>query len=355
MAHKNPPWLRREGDRVVQEKRTGLFEGKVEYIDDPMNNGRIKVRVAGPMGGDVPTLDLPWALPCFMPGSFQVPEVGDTVLLYYRKNDVRYPVYLGVIYGLLREEDKNEARIKGRLPGLQDPAYKNYEQGAASVGEFEAPTSNNKLTYEQPAGNDAPLESFIKRSSAHPYVRVFASTPKGHTIYTTDEPEGEALRIIDRGGQIFEMESRIQAVENEGNMARRGIGEADSGTQVPLEKFYNETARMQWVDATQQRLQFESRPGAAKIRLAGIQPNTQAAGVNSRGSGWIEIREIKQEIHARSDREGWWKLDNGWHAEDEKGANIDIHNNTIVLTAGTSTITITPTSIALSSDKIDLN
>jgi hypothetical protein len=274
---------------------------------------------------------------------------------------VRYPVYLGVIYGVLAEEDLEEARIKGRLRGFIDPKPINREGNCASVGDYEAPSANNDISYEQPPGNDAPLESFMKRDSKQPWVRVQASTPKGHMMYTTDEPGKEALRIIDRGGQIFEMESNILAEENIGNMARRGIGEASSSTQLKIEKFLNGESRMQWMDARRQVLRFKGSQGSSKIRLSGIRPNEDPEHPTdySKGSGWMEIREVRQEIEARSDLDGYWLLDSGFHAEDDKGAYIDIHNGTIELKssggAAASKIVISPGHIEATATKIDLN
>ena len=103
------PVLRHEDRRVFQQQRDHIYEGIVEYVDDPRNNFRAKVRWIGVNSLDpaeVPTLKLPWALGAFPPGGQSAaPEVGDTVLGYFRKGDVNHPVYFAKVYGILLDED----------------------------------------------------------------------------------------------------------------------------------------------------------------------------------------------------------------------------------------------------------
>lgn len=352
MATGNPksPLLRNEDRRVFQQHRDHIYEGIVEYVDDPRNNFRAKVRWIGVNSLDPaesPTLKLPWALGAFPPGGQSAaPEVGDTVLGFFRKGDVNHPVYFAKVYGVLLDEDYKE-RMRGRMPGMQNPGEINRE--TAQVGSFSAPAANNDLTYEQPSGNDAPLETFLKRTSAHPYVQSALSSPKGAVIYVSDEPEHEALNIIDRGGAIFEMVSPVLKSENIGNMARRGIGESISGTAISLDKMVDGKARVRLYDQKGQFLAFlPSNDGFSTVRLSGMRPDRGSK------SGYIEIRETKCEIELRSDLKGFIKIDDGIHAEDSTGAYIDIHNGTVTI-SGTAVNITASGPVNINGNPINLN
>lgn len=275
----------------------GLYEGIVEYTADPMNVGRVKVRVPG-VNNINPVIDtvesLPWALPCFMPGSFTPPEVGDLVLVMFRHNDSNRPVYMGVIYGLL-EEDKP----RGRLSQFQNPEPKNTEIDAASVGAITTPsgTLNNDVIYNQPKGNSSPEESFVKRSTREPEVRVLTKTKRGHTIYAIDEAEKEKFKIIDRFGQALSFEcAAVNTLAGEPvdkyNMQRRGLRDVteEGNSAVPLRYAVNLTTRVILMDAKGQglRLTASDIPGMSKVEILGL--FGAAINFSDMGGGGIEIK-----------------------------------------------------------------
>ena len=97
----------------------GFYKGKVEDIDDPLNRGRVKVRVLGihsqsklnfeldPEDG-IPDDELPWAeqaAPIFggfgpaKAGVAQVPEEGSWVWLFFEAGDHQKPVYFASCIG----------------------------------------------------------------------------------------------------------------------------------------------------------------------------------------------------------------------------------------------------------------
>lgn len=77
----------------------GNYRGIVEDVEDPMNVGRVKIRVMS-VYDDLDTVDMPWAIYAdpFMGGSknkggFFVPDLGDTVWVFFEQGDHMQPVY----------------------------------------------------------------------------------------------------------------------------------------------------------------------------------------------------------------------------------------------------------------------
>lgn len=81
------------------------FVGVVEDVNDPIASGRVKVRclnIHPPVGDEVPTEALPWAIP--INGSysslFKVPEIGEWVFGFFIDGrDAQHPFLLGTIPG----------------------------------------------------------------------------------------------------------------------------------------------------------------------------------------------------------------------------------------------------------------
>lgn len=265
----------------------GIYEGTVEYTADPMNLGRIKVRVAGVNNSSKvtdETKDLPWASPCFMPGAFSPPEVGDSVIIVFMHNDANRPYYLGVFYNIRGEE-----KVKGRLAKFDNPGHKNQDfvevnakqTGVAEVGPITQPTGTvlNDIIYNQPYGNTSPEESFLKRTTQEPEVRVITKTKRGHTIYAIDEAEKEKFKIIDRFGQALSFEcAAVNTLLGEPvdkyNMQRRGTRDVteDGSSAVPLRYAVNLTTRVILMDAKGQgiRMTASDIPGMSKVEILGL-------------------------------------------------------------------------------------
>lgn len=86
------------------ENLSGMYRGRVENSADPMDTGRIKVRVFGLYGDDVPESALPWAIPAApithdcrasgaTGGEFRVPKEGQRVWVFFDHGDHMQPVY----------------------------------------------------------------------------------------------------------------------------------------------------------------------------------------------------------------------------------------------------------------------
>lgn len=292
--------------RQVQVQRGTLYEGVVEYTADPQNCGRVKVRVAGVHDQDptvMPTEALPWFYTAQLPGSLIVPLVGETVILFFRKGEVYSGVVLAVIHGILDEE-----HVRGRMPGFDDPTPINTEEGVASVGSYSLPSANNQLTYNQPVGNEAPEESFLKRSFSEPLVRVYAKTMRGNTIYMVDESERECLKVIDRAGQMLEFNCPVQNEENAGNKSRRGTGEATSGGGVSPKKAKGDAFKVTLMDARKQYLRLTAKSSGASAELRGV-PESEISGALTINEGGI--------VNLRSDLKSFAQFDEAVHIEDK--------------------------------------
>jgi len=122
----NSSFITKQEKRGVRNTYFGLYAASVEYVSDPMNLGRIKARVPGindPDASRTPSTNLPWTLPCFVPGTFVVPDVGETVWIMFQRGQVDYPVYFGTWPGVT-----TTSRIRGRLPtlGAPEPMAENF-------------------------------------------------------------------------------------------------------------------------------------------------------------------------------------------------------------------------------------
>lgn len=88
--------------RRSTNKYSGNYRGLVVSTTDPLNQGRIKVRIYPVMDKtEVPDAALPWAVPAFPlfdgagtgTGSFVVPKVGSMVWCFFEAEDFMQPVY----------------------------------------------------------------------------------------------------------------------------------------------------------------------------------------------------------------------------------------------------------------------
>jgi Type VI secretion system/phage-baseplate injector OB domain len=114
--------------KFPQKLYGGIWAAKVENNVDPLNIGRLQVRVPsidGPDDLDVeqyeartgiifrhpqtnipfgttpsPNTTMPWAFPCLPYGTFVIPPIGEWVWVMFQDHDPNYPVWLGCWYQL---------------------------------------------------------------------------------------------------------------------------------------------------------------------------------------------------------------------------------------------------------------
>ena len=102
-------------DLKEDDLKTSNWIGIVEDVDDPLFEGRCRIRVFGKMDqreGDansnyvIPTDSLPWARPQMNSlggsvgggGSFSIPKLGSVVRVYFDNGNLYSPVYTGHVY-----------------------------------------------------------------------------------------------------------------------------------------------------------------------------------------------------------------------------------------------------------------
>lgn len=173
------------------------FIGVVEDRDDPLQLGRIKVRIYNMHSfkeSDITTDDLPWAsviMPVTSAGSNGVGVsptgiiVGSTVVGFFMDGlDGQLPVILGTIAGIPEEHD-----VPKRARGIDDKAQQ---------------ISSNRI------GNE-PATSYAAK---YPYNKVI-QTESGHILEIDDTPSKERINIFHKSGSYTEINSdgrRVQKI-----------------------------------------------------------------------------------------------------------------------------------------------
>lgn len=304
----------------------GFFPGVVEINDDPRNIGRVKVRIGGihafENGPDkIPPEKLPWAWrvgPAYM---HTVPQVGDTVVVGFMMGDHQQPFYIGTTSANLKRK-----QIKGRLAYLPDPEPINKEDRMGNVGSYGDPGANNAMAYEQPEGNEAPEEFFERRRTTAPTLQVIIKSMRGHTIYTEDNAGDEALKIIDRMGQLLAFHCPVSEDANRGNMARRGLKEAENGSQLGLDNTNGEVS-VTLMDAVNQFLRLDA--GAGKLRLQGVKIDGTGNPHADGKINYIEISRSPCKIQIQCELKGRIIVDDGVLINDDAGAQVDVHGGSV--------------------------
>lgn len=165
----------------------GIYRGLVVDNEDPMNIGRVKVRVYSIHGvSDIADEDLPWATYCSPfgsanSGSFIIPEVNNTVYVAFEGGDQQYPLYLGTVYSTGKAEAYGVGNTSGRKRNVR------------------------ARTLEKPVeaiNND---------------VKVLYKSSKGSIIVFEDTDGEECVRIQDAMGQCIGMKSPIEEDESKDN------------------------------------------------------------------------------------------------------------------------------------------
>jgi len=88
--------------KIHSDKFPGIYRGTVMDNVDPLQYGRVKVKIY-PMLADVETTNLPWAVPMYPIwegagtgiGYFAVPDIGTNVFVMFEMGDIYQPVYIG--------------------------------------------------------------------------------------------------------------------------------------------------------------------------------------------------------------------------------------------------------------------
>ena len=174
----NPPT-----DRHI--RFTGLRKGKVEARQDPLGQGRLKVRVEGIHGKDVPVQHLPWALPkspAYRGGGFWcIPPLGSGVWTEFEASgDHEYLVWSG---GLWSEDD---------VEGLSQPVPMDW------------------FGSEVPHDRGSPLKPDPTKSDPSLAPNVFHFTsPLKKALWLDDRKHRECLIMTDQKGSNLFLNSEV--------------------------------------------------------------------------------------------------------------------------------------------------
>jgi len=190
-----------------QELRTFLYRARVEYRDDPLRIGRVKIRIPcfhgipGLTDEFIKTEHLPWASRIasysagYDMGSFVVPEVGSFVYAVNEGGDLKKWTYLGGVHGV-NSKHVHPYGVVGEKP---DESKIPVGQWDAPLGKLETPVD----VYDGKSETDYILTRDV------PYKSL-----KGHTITSENEDEKESFSFIDRAGQVLRFLSPIKRGNN---------------------------------------------------------------------------------------------------------------------------------------------
>jgi hypothetical protein len=70
----------------------GKYRATVVDNNDPQGLGRIRVKCPKALGSAISS----WAMSCFPPGFFSIPEVGELVFVEFEEGDIDMPVWTGI-------------------------------------------------------------------------------------------------------------------------------------------------------------------------------------------------------------------------------------------------------------------
>jgi len=250
---------------MSKQELFGVYRGFVEYINDPLQTGRLKVRIPNIYGlqGDTPTENLPWALTCSNFGgghdfgSKMIPPVGSTVFVVFEGGKVEYPIVIGTWDGI-----PNKPVTMLRNPKLNLP------RGEVSM----SPTSQNSkgeatnTPWLSSPGPDPPGE-FLRQVNHRPETSVPFKTVKGTAIIIEERDEVEHTDFIDRAGQGLFMKSPFTKDANISNKNQRGVHSSNEGDALLLSNSLTNEASISLIDISGQSLKIETKEDGNHIQL----------------------------------------------------------------------------------------
>ncbi len=277
---------------------SGCWPGRVEDTDDPKRMSRVRVRVFAFHGGKnvTPTIALPWAESSSLNGggydygsSGQLYPVGSNVWVIFAMGKVESPVVMGGCRSRKRvKDDKNDGQIltlDGTSPSGADDTW--------------IPDEDSELPKD--------VHEDFSEGDNHPTRTVWQKSFKGHTITVEDRDGFEHLRIIDRVGQVFEMDCPVTVESNRNNLEQRGVRNAVDDSQVSQDSLVNGRAYIRLKDVAGQEVILDGKANDEQIRIVSRNRfNTSRQTItlsSSKGRELIEIKD-KQGNQIRFDPNG---------------------------------------------------
>jgi hypothetical protein len=242
----------------------GVYRGYVEYINDPEQRGRVRVRIPNLTGypSDVDTVGLPWAETANSfggghdYGSKAIPPVGSTCFVMFEGGNPELPVVIGTW-----DSNPNKSSLM-----LRDVTGK-YPAGEVSMSP--SPTQ----PWEATEGPDAPKE-YLQQVDNRPERYVPFKSVKGAVFDIEDRDEVEHTRILDRTGQGLFISGPVKAIKegllepaNLNNEAQRGLKNSLDGTALPIESTVTNEGTVSLIDIGSQSISLISKKDANKIQI----------------------------------------------------------------------------------------
>jgi phage baseplate assembly protein gpV len=271
---------------LSSKRMDGLWPGIVEYVADPLQQGRVKVRVFAIHGlqgrgkNYIPTESLPWAMPCFPGaggqdyGSFTVPPVGSSVFVMFMSGDPDMPVVMGGFYAI-NKTSQDYLRSMGK------PEFEISMAGAGAV-------------WKGRVGPETPSEA-LHTLHGSPEVVVPAKSVKGAALIFDDKDEREATSLVDRGGQGLFMESELTKGANAGNNSQRWLHTAAKGVGPDMGSTVANETRLYLVDGAGQQVLLHAHVGSERLKLV----SRAVEGDNVNGAGAKEQMAIELDAGSR--------------------------------------------------------
>lgn len=290
---------------------TGPFRGRVEDINDPQCQRRVRVRVQAmhgpkPTPGDtnlqgqqgqppedlepsdiqgVPTSALPWAIvlgkdDAHDMGDFRPPPVGAKVMVEFEGGHRDFPIVTGTyFFGNVREQQTVHT-VDGRASASGPVDVTLTKQPPMFESEVVKDVYEETRTLLVKAREEAitedelvDLEALLARG---PSRRVFLKSPAGHTIVTEDYEGREFMKMIDRAGQTLEFHCPVTPASNLYGLETRGTRDSTKGTQLFQEAMLNGAAWVRMKDLAGQEMILDARRGQESVRLINRNPRGSA-------------------------------------------------------------------------------
>lgn len=170
-------------------------------------------------------------------------------MVSYYMGDERSPIVMGGVHGVTVErEEKNPVEfltVDGQTHSQVDSAWL------------------------PPLGNEVPKDVFGDSADGdtHPTRTVWQKSFKGHTILVEDRDGHEFLRIIDRAGQVIEMDCPVTEEANSNNGEQRGVRNSVDDNQVSQSSLVNGRGYIRLKDVAGQELILDGKTNSEEIRI----------------------------------------------------------------------------------------
>ncbi len=203
----------------VQSRYYGKYRGFVADNDDPLRQGRLRLRIPSVLGEAVTN----WALPCLPfggladQGLFSVPEIGAQVWVEFEAGALDYPLWTGTFW---TQQDAVPAEVKS------PPTTRQFKTPGGHYWLFEDAEDEQRVRIEHSTGASLDIDA---------QGTINLADAGGATV--TLDAENGVLRIEDANGNTLTLDQAGTVVEDaNGNRVEMGAaGITVKGMKVVVE------------------------------------------------------------------------------------------------------------------------